>query len=95
MADKIYFNSITAKQGQYGIKLSGKVDKIIEELKKNENESGFINLDLNPRQAVGKYGETHSLTVNTWKPNGAKPQQPQQPVRQETVSNEVADDLPF
>lgn len=68
MANKIFFNGFNAKQSKYGIKLSGKADKIIEEIKKHTNAKGYINLELNPRKEVGKYGETHSVSVDTWEP---------------------------
>ena len=68
MANTIYFNGFSAKKSKYGIKLSGKVDRIIEELNKHKNDKGYINLELTERREVGKYGETHSVKVDTWEP---------------------------
>lgn len=64
-----YINSIKVKQGKFGLKVSGKVDDIIAELKANQNEKGYINLDFNPRKQIGKYGESHNVTVDYWEPN--------------------------
>ena len=64
-----YINSIKVKPGKYGLKVSAKLEDLISELKQHVNEKGYINLDLNPRKEPGKYGETHSVTVDEWKPN--------------------------
>lgn len=63
-----YINSIKVKQGKFGLKVSGKVEDIIAELKANQNDKGYINLDFNPRKQPGKYGESHNVTVDEWKP---------------------------
>lgn len=68
MADTIYFNGFSAKKSKYGIKLSGKVENIIDELNKHVNSKGYINLEITERKEVGKYGETHSVKVDTWEP---------------------------
>jgi hypothetical protein len=68
MADTIYFNGLNAKKSKYGIKLSGKVEKIIEELNKHVNSKGYINLDITERKEADKYGNTHSVKVDTWEP---------------------------
>lgn len=65
MADYI---SINGKESKYGIKLSGKADKVIEEIRKHTNEKGYINLEILKRKEPGKYGETHYVKVDTWEP---------------------------
>jgi Cys-tRNA synthase (O-phospho-L-seryl-tRNA:Cys-tRNA synthase) len=65
MADYI---SINGKESKYGIKLSGKADKVIEEIKKHTNEKGYFNFELKKRTELGKYGETHYVKVDDWKP---------------------------
>jgi len=65
MADYI---SINGKKSKFGINLSGKADKVIEEIKKHTNEKGYFNFELLERKEVGKYGETHYVKVNDWKP---------------------------
>lgn len=72
MADTIYFNSLSGKKSKFGIKLSGKADKVIEEIKLHTNEKGYINLELFERRTEGKYGETHSLKVDKWERDTSK-----------------------
>lgn len=64
MSDKIYIWN--GKQSKYGVNLSFS-RKDLETMQANLNEKGYINLNLNERKEIGKYGETHSMTVNTWK----------------------------
>lgn len=60
--------SINGKESMYGIKLSGKADKVIEEIKKYTNEKGYFNFEIMKRKEVGKYGETHYVKVDDFKP---------------------------
>mgnify|MGYP003652977729 CR=1 FL=1 len=48
----------------------------LEKLQEFVNEKGYVNMVVSPRKEVGQYGETHSVTLNDWKPDGqqAKPQ---------------------
>lgn len=64
--DKIYIWSW--KQGKFGVSISF-WPKDLELLKANVNEKGWIKLDLNERKEADKFGNTHYLTVNTWKPD--------------------------
>lgn len=68
MADKIYFNSITIKEGKYGLRVSINYNKFIAEAQNHLNDKGYINLDFNERKEVGKYGETHYASLNEWTP---------------------------
>jgi hypothetical protein len=36
--------------------------------KSNKNEKGYINLNIVKRREIGTYGETHSVSLDTWKP---------------------------
>ena len=40
--------------------------------KSDKNGKSYVNLDLNKRREVSEYGHTHSLKVNTWKPDKEK-----------------------
>lgn len=89
MADYI---SINGKKSKFGINLSGKADKVIEEIKKHTNEKGYFNFELLERKEVGKYGETHYVKVNDWKPtNESKPKQNDS----FKVEDDRLSDLPF
>jgi hypothetical protein len=75
MADKIYCGSVKTRRTQYGDELKVALD--ITDFEKLFKEYGYIaksgkriiNLNINERREVGQYGETHSITVDTWKPN--------------------------
>jgi hypothetical protein len=87
MADKIYIKA-SVKQSKFGLNLSGKAEDVIAQLKEHTNEKGYFNWEINPRKEIGKYGETHSVTVNQWKPdNVAK--------HNEQVKDVAGDSLPF
>ena len=59
---------MNGKESKYGIKLSGNANKVIEEIKKHTNEKGYFNFELLKRKEAGKYGETHYVKVDDWKP---------------------------
>ena len=66
---KTYVGSAKEKQGKYGefISLSFS-QKDLDVLNANKNERGYVNLVINRRNQPGTYGETHSVTIDTWKP---------------------------
>lgn len=88
MTEKIYVNKVSVKTGKYGLKLSGKSEDVIKQIQQHTNEKGYFNWDINPRKEPGKYGETHSVTVNTWEPgsNG---------YTAKAVNQQESEDLPF
>lgn len=76
MADKIYCGSAKARDTQYGEELtvSVNVSTILENLieygfTSEKSNNKYITLKINRRKEVGRFGETHSLTIDTWKPN--------------------------
>lgn len=68
MAEKIYVNKISVKKSKFGLKMSGNAEEVIKQIREHINEKGYFNWDINERKEVSKYGETHSVTVDTWKP---------------------------
>lgn len=72
MSDKIYFNSITIKEGKFGLKVSINYNKFVQEVQQHLNQKGYVNLDINKRKTEGKYGETHYATLNEWTPEKKK-----------------------
>jgi hypothetical protein len=56
----------------------------LQEMQRNLNERGWINLNVNKRRTPSQYGDTHSISLDTWKPQPQpQPQQyQQQPVPQ-------------
>lgn len=72
--EKTYVGSVKAKTitTAYGdmeiLKISfSKSD--IEKLSENLNERGWVNLDMVKRKQVSDKGQTHSITIDTWKPD--------------------------
>ena len=94
MADYI---SINGKESKYGIKLSGKAEKVIEEIRKHTNEKGYFNFELLKRKEEGKFGETHYVKVDDWKPTPkAETTEKEYPEQKETLNANTDDDsLPF
>ena len=89
MSEKIYCGS--GKLGNYGLRISIDLNKITEDHVTEKNGSRYVNLDVNERRnGADKYGNTHSVSVNTWKPNKAQEQR-QEPQQEATGT----DDLPF
>jgi len=99
MANTIYFNSLKGKRSKYGVRISGKAEDVINEIRQHMNAKGYINLELKERQSEGKFGQTHYLIVDTYgaqdrEEQPAPPPPPSQQGWQEPVSSEP-DDLPF
>lgn len=96
MADYI---SINGKKSKYGIKLSGKAEKVIEEIQKHTNSGGYFNFELCERKEPGKYGETHYVKVDDWKPTPknepSNDEQQQKQKEKDEFNANVEDDLPF
>ena len=69
MNSKIYLNcSAKARQTQYGefLNLGFKVADLIAFAQEHANERGYLNLTVAPRKEPGKYGDTHSVTLDTY-----------------------------
>jgi hypothetical protein len=66
--EKIYVKNVSVKEGKFGLKLSGKAEDVIAQIKANTNSRGYFNWNIDKRREVGKYGETHSVSVDTWEP---------------------------
>jgi hypothetical protein len=90
MSEKIYIKA-SVKKSKYGIKLSGKAEDVIKQIKENTNEKGYFNWNISERKEQGKYGETHYVTVDTWQPSTDR--DGSQSVSQYQQVNE--NDLPF
>ncbi len=87
--EKIYVGGGKEKTGNFGVFHSISFSaQDLETLKQNLNAKGYVNLNFNKRQTPSQYGQTHSLTVDTWQPQeGYQPQQqgqaPQQGFQQQ------------
>lgn len=66
---KIYCGSAKAKPTKYWEILKVSFwPKDLEVLIENKNEKWWVNLNISERKEVWKYGETHSVTIDDWKP---------------------------
>jgi len=77
---KVYFGNgkeHTFNDGGSIVKLSFSSNDLAN-MSGNLNEKGYINLVLSKRREEGKYGETHYMTLDTWKPTPQGGQQGQQ-----------------
>jgi hypothetical protein len=98
MSEKIYCGR-GKKVGQYGtIAVSICIDDIPEEhiTKALVNGKRYLNLNISEKRDVDQYGFTHSVAVDTWKPE-AKAQPAPQPKYQPPAGAGFpeSDDLPF
>ena len=79
MSDKI-FAPVTAKEraGRFGqeFKISFNADKMIAFITAHKNAKGYVNLEMRKRREVGKFGDTHSVTLDTWEPRMSQSRQP-------------------
>jgi len=62
-----------------------------EHIKLGKNNKRYISLYVNKNKQVDKFGNTHSITVNTFKPDSANTKQ-KEPIQQ---LPSIEDDLPF
>lgn len=104
MADQIYINSLTGKRSKYGIRISGKAEEVIAEIRKHSNDKGYINLEVKEMRQEGKNGKTHYVILDTYNSRDQQPSEqpaPAPPASQQGWSAqpsqpaEETDDLPF
>jgi len=70
MAEKIFLKC-SAKQKRFDnggsvINLGVKVADLVAFAQEHTNERGYLNLVINERREVGQYGDTHSVTLDTY-----------------------------
>ena len=79
-SDKIYVpkSAARARQTQYGevLNLSFDVDALVNFAQAHRNAKGRLNLTLIKRRELGTYGETHSVTLDTYEPQKREPVTP-------------------
>ncbi len=75
MADKVFLKckakERTFNNGGSVINISIKVDDLIRFANEHKNERGYLNLTVQARREVGQYGDTHSVTLDTYQ-SGAR-----------------------
>jgi len=74
---KVYAPGTSVKEYKFEdggsvMRLSILVEKFAPFVKANKNERGYLNLTISPRKEIGAYGETHSVSLDTWQPSKDK-----------------------
>lgn len=100
MSEKIYLTKVIAKEhGNYGgINISLHVDTLITFANQYKDERGYLRLKLSKRRVPGeRFGDTHFLELDTWKPNGNNRTAPRDdsPEPEERPAPPSDDDVPF
>ena len=77
--EKIYVGGAKEMTGNFGSfhKISFSQNDL-NMLMENLNEKGYVNLAMNKRREPSQYGQTHSLVIDTWRPDPQQSQQFQQ-----------------
>jgi hypothetical protein len=70
MAEKIFLKC-SAKEKTFAsggsiLNLGIKVADLLEFAQRHANERGYLNLCVQSRRELGKFGDTHSVTLDTW-----------------------------
>lgn len=67
MEKKIYIGS--GKLNKYGIRASICVTDIPKEwIKEGKNGKKYLNINIDQRKEMDKFGNSHSISINTWTP---------------------------
>jgi hypothetical protein len=96
MSDKIYCGS-GKRIGTYGtVSISICLDDIPAEYKtKSKNGKVYVNLNVNEKREADQYGKTHSVTVDTWKPDAPKSAPSRPAPSRPQFEDDDSPDLPF
>lgn len=66
MAEKIYCGK--GKKGNYSIKLSLCISDLEHHITSSTNGKSYVRLEVSEMRQADKWGNTHTVTVDTWKP---------------------------
>jgi hypothetical protein len=76
MGEKIFLKCSakekTFPNGGSILNLGIKVSDLLEFAQRHVNERGYLNLSVQSRREIGKFGDTHAISLDTWvkKPKG-------------------------
>lgn len=89
MAEQKIYVGKGKKQGQFNqLRLNICLSDIPKEHMTEFKGKKYVNLDISEMRNADDKGNTHTVTVNTWKPEQKQQSKPQ-------VKEESTDDLPF
>lgn len=104
MSETLYVGK--GKQGKFGVRISVCLDEIFSYAKDNiepaKNGKKYINLEVNQMRNEDAWKNTHTVKIDTWKPEPktaapqeAQAQQPESKYAPEAGSWEAGQDIPF
>jgi len=71
MTEKIYLKCSAKEKvfdnGGSVLNISFSADAMKAFMEAHTNERGYVNLNVSRRNEVGQYGDTHSISLDTWK----------------------------
>ena len=97
MSEKIYVpGSAKEIQTQYGplLKLSFPVADLVAFVQAHKNAKGWVNMNVSRRKSEGKYGETHTIVLDTWQPS-AKPAAKPEPAQPDLPAGDDDEEIPY
>lgn len=91
MSQKTYVGGAKVIKTQHGqlLKISFNRDDL-KTLEAALNDKGWVNLNCSARKEISQYGQTHSISIDTWQPNaqgGSQQQAAQQQSQQPAPAN--------
>ena len=89
MADKIFLKCTarlkTFSNGGSLIHIGVTGDALRAFIDEHENERGYLNLSIQSRREIGPYGDTHSVSLDTWEPKGNGGEKPVAPITESDI----------
>ncbi len=98
MSDKVYLKcSAKARDTRYGqiVNIGVKADDLIAFATQHKNARGYVNLTLSQRREPGQYGDTHSVTLDTYEPKAKSDATGFADDMEAAAQAITADDIPF
>jgi hypothetical protein len=96
MSDKVYLRCSAKKKtfndGGELIRIGVKADDLIAFAKQHANARGYVNLVVSSRRNVGQYGDTHSVSLDTYE---AQPSGRQSWASDTAAPNITEEDVPW
>ncbi len=102
---KTYIPNSSAKEVRFDdggaiLKISFKSKELVDFIRVNTNDKGYFNIGVSPRREAGRYGDTHSVWLDTWKPKPQEGRQATPPERERPTAQDLPpppeeQDVPF
>ncbi len=99
--NKTYCNGVYVREKTFAstgntiLNVSVNVEQMVAFLNQHKDEKGYVRLGISKRREVSDKGVTHTVWLDTWKPDGAPKQQAAAPARKDEPQADQQDDIPF